>query len=916
MQINSVVNLQNIPRQQNFKGSSATFGYVSDSLNYQQVPLETSKAYALPQITEGYREIETFDVPYIGKGKLYELTNGHKVILIPKASKTYISTIVGAGYSDEPADKKNIAHLTEHLLAGYWHNKDETSEITKILKNVGTLNNASTSDTSTSFYMYANIQDNTDLEKLMAIQSKTLTNNNFSETGIQKEKGIIIQEAKEKRYFTEDYRIAYKRKLKNLFQLDDTNGAVAENSIKKIDDISKEDLDKFYNEFYRPDNMTTVIIGNIDENSIKTISKYLNKMMKPTSKLRRENISNIKEDKSINEFKRSDIESRDKNNLDGNFVDLSFIGPQINNLIDTENLVVINEIIKNRLKEQDINVNIEIPSISADKNIPQIISINENTFEDETENNIKMFYSVINDLIEKPVSKDELDKAKKQVSENFAEDLEDNKSLSWFINDRLPLDSKINIKESFSHLKNLSSIEIQDTAKKYFNLNKASLVVVHPYKDKQVNSISFKGLTKLENEKDIKEYDLPNNLHVVIDSRPGVLKTAVSCQFLFEDKQKNNSGMIDAMQTALINNYYDFPNFFFISQQGVSIRKSGSLDDIQVILDNLKNELTNPEFNKDKIEETKKSQNNYLQKYNDAQDFHSKKRRLLEDPDYPQLENGTCSHDTTVDNLKDYYNNLLKNSQGTIIITIPKEKLEQSETELIKSLSEFPMVKPHNFSKISNQYALKDLSKNEIFLTPYEFADDVIIEKTFKIKTKGNINDEAGIMLLKSILDEKLKKSLREDLGLTYDISSTFEKYSTRHGIINISTIIAKTPLQDSTKTAIVGIDKIIYNLSSSKINEEILNNTKKQIKAELLIPTENSVNRNLDLKSSYITSYDINYPQKLAEAVDKITLDDLQRLAQKYLKKPYLLEISGNKEAIDANKEYLSKLGEISTKD
>lgn len=913
MQVNSVANSQFVLKKQNFKGGSADSVLVSTPQNYQPIPLEAAKAYASPQITEGYRELETFDIPYIGQGTLYELANGHKVILVPKASKTYISTIVGVGYSDEPADRKNLSHLTEHLLAGYWHNEEETSDITKTLKTVGAFNNAGTSDTSTSFYMSANIQDNTDLEKLMEIQSKTLTNNNFSENKVQKEKGIIIQEAKEKRYFTEDYRIAYKQTLKNLFQLSEENGATAENSIRKIENINKEDLDKFYNEFYRPDNMTTVIIGNVDENSIKTISKYLNKMIKPTFKLHRENISNIKEDKYIKEFKRSDVESRDKNNLNWSFVDLSFIGPQIDNLIDTENLVVINEIIKNRLKEKDINVNIEIPFISADKNIPQIISINGSDHEEKINDNIKNFYSILDDLVKTPVSKDELDKAKKQVFENLADNLEDNTSLSWFINDRLPLNSKINIKESFSHINNISSIEIQDTAKKYFNLNKASLVVVHPYKDKQVNSMSFKGLTKLENEKDIKEYDLPNNLHVVIDSRPGIVKTSVSCQFLFEDKQKNNSGMIDAMQTSLIKDKNDeFPAGKWIEQQGVFIRKSGSLDDIQSILNNLKNELINPEFNKDKLEEAKKLQNNFIERYKDEQNLYSKKQKLLEYPNYPQLENGICSYNTTTDDLKNYYDNLLKNSQGTIIITIPKEKLEKSESELIKSLSMFPDVKPQNFSKISNQYIPKELEKSNVFLTPYKFADEVIMEKTFKINTNGNIIDEAGIMLLKYILDGKLKKSLREDLGLTYDISSTFEKYSAKHGIINISTIIAKPPLQDSTKTALSNIDNIINQLVTSKVDDGILNSAKKQLKSNILIPAETSIDRNMNLESLYKTFYDINHSKKLAEVLDTITPDELQKIAQKYLTKYYLLEISGNKNAIEANRDYFTNLGEI----
>ena len=80
MQINSVVISPITKNKQNFKGSSANSSTFSTFPSYQPIPLELSKAYTSPQITQGYKEIGTFNVPYIGQGKLYELSNGHKVI--------------------------------------------------------------------------------------------------------------------------------------------------------------------------------------------------------------------------------------------------------------------------------------------------------------------------------------------------------------------------------------------------------------------------------------------------------------------------------------------------------------------------------------------------------------------------------------------------------------------------------------------------------------------------------------------------------------------------------------------------------------------------------------------------------------------------------------------------------------------
>jgi len=910
MHINGVNNFQIIQNQQNFKGNSANLSPFQSFPSYQPIPLETSKAYAFPQMTEGYKEIETFDVPYIGKGKLYELTNGHKIILVPKASKTYISTIVGAGFSDEPANKKDMAHLSEHLLTNYWNKSNPTSDITKTLKEAGAYPNAATGTCYTKYYMSANIQNNTDLENLIKIQLGILTNNNFSDEEIQKEKNIIIEEAKENGYFTDEVRTAYNQTKRNLFSLDNSNGIVAENTMRKIEDIKKEDLEKFYNNFYRPDNMTTVIVGNVDNDSIKILSKHLNKMGNPKTKMERNNILNIKEDTPIKQFQRSDIESQDKNNRYWHFAELSFIGPKVQNPKDTENLIVLNKILENRLKNEKIEVNAGLPSVSIDKNISQIIDVTGKAREGDVENNIKTIHSTIEDLVKNQSSNDELDKAKEQVLESMSGNLEDNKLLASFLNDILLSEQKMAIKSSFNHLKNISANDIQDTAKKYLDLNKASLVVVHPNKNLvQKNAeVSFKGLAELNDPKDIKEYDLPNNLHVIIDSRAGIVKTAISCQFTFEEKQKNNNGIIDAMQSSLVRNKdEEDPAGSWIDKEGITIRKFGSSGNIQSLINDIKKELINPEFKNNELEESKKYQKKCSQI---AKRIYP--NNLLENPNFSQEKDEICPDWITTYDLKTYHNTILKNSQGTVIITLPKEKLEQVESEIIKYLSELPIVKTHDFSKVSSQDKLKDLDKNSIFLDKQDTSDKVKIQKTFKVIDNGSVKDEATAMLLSAILNEKLGKSLREDLGLTYGANSYFEKQNPKFSIMTISTEIAKAPLQDSTKTALTQIDNIINQIATTKIDEDILSSTKKQIMSNLLIPAETSTGRNTNLESIYRNSYDVSHSEKLAEALNNITSSDIQVIAQQLLGKYYLLEVAGNKNAIEAHETYFSSLGEF----
>lgn len=916
MQIKSVgkVSSQHIQKQQNFKGNSANSGSFSNFIDYQSNPLNMSKAYTSPQVTNGYREIGTFDVPYIGKGKLYELANGHKVIIVPKASKTHISTIVGVGFSDESVDKKEIAHLTEHLLANYWYNASSNSVIAKILKETGASTNAATKDYSTSYYTSANVQDNNDLENLIKMQVETLTNNTFNENDIEKEKNIIIEEAKENGYFIKPDILTYDESVKNLFNLSDTNGFVAERNIQKITNIRREDLEKFYNNFYHPDNMSTIIIGNVDDNSIKIISKYLNKMSKPNSTINRSNTLNIKDFNFIKQPKRSDIESRDKSNNYWSFTNLSFIGPTISDIADTENLMVLSKVIKNRLKQQNINFDVEIPSTSNDKNIPQIISINGKALDEKTENNIKSIYETIGDLLKNQVSESELDKAKEQVFDDLSDKLEDNDSLTGFLNDMLLSNSRMDIKSFFNQLRNVSKNDIQSTTKKYLDLNKASLVVVHP-KTKETNksnALAFKGLSKLTNTKDIKEYDLPNNLHVIFDSRPGIVKTAVSCNFVFEDKNKNNRGIIDAMQTSLvINENEEFPAGNWLDYDGIHIRKNGSSENVQKIIEDVKSELINAEFRNNKLEKAKERQKENLQLGKNVDPFNL----LLENDYLPKNASEICPDWVTTNDLKRYYNYLLSQAQGTIVVTIPREKLAKVETDIINSLAQIPTVKPHNFSKILDNEMPTDLDKTRIFLNKQGASDTVRLEKEFKIVNNENIHDEVGIMLISLILNEKLEKSLRTNSGLVYSASSFFSKSSPKRGVLDLSTEVAKAPLEISIRAVLVQMDNIVNDLINSEVDVETLNSIKKQLKSDILFPAETSVDRNMSLASDYIKTYDIDYSKKMSEAIDDITNADLKKIAQKYLTKHYLLEISGNEKSINSNRYYLSSLGEIINK-
>lgn len=59
--------------------------FVPQNSLYPQIPLNVSKAYTTPQLYPEYKVLETFKFPNTGVGRVYQLRNGHKVIIFVKS---------------------------------------------------------------------------------------------------------------------------------------------------------------------------------------------------------------------------------------------------------------------------------------------------------------------------------------------------------------------------------------------------------------------------------------------------------------------------------------------------------------------------------------------------------------------------------------------------------------------------------------------------------------------------------------------------------------------------------------------------------------------------------------------------------------------------------------------------------------
>lgn len=924
MQINRITYHQIMPSPRNFKGSSenTVSSPFSSSASYGPPSIESSKAYASPQITEGYREIETFDIPYIGKSKLYELSNGHKIILIPKMGQTLIHTYVGAGYINEPTETKETSHLLEHLLGDYcFMPKDERTK--EFLSKTGAESNAHTNRDFTGYYIRAALEDDNDFENLVKIQANTLQNTNFTDKDIDHEKKIVTQELESRDLFACNYSLARKTALQNLFNLNDSDPSVNSSTKETIQNIKKEDLINYYNTFYRPDNMVTTVIGPADENSIKTIAKHFNNIQ-PSQKPTTATIyPKLNTDNLIQETVRKDIQSLDKNSEKA-YIDLEFLGPKNNDpdgnlLTNTLEFALIKRISDFKYNNKTFDTtDIGFGSISSDKNAPSVFFISNTCDDENVEDRLKQIYSIITDLAQNPVSEEELNTIKYNYKNDFTHYAEDSLALSNNVSESCLLSSNFDMSKELKMVDSISAQDIQDAAKKYLDLNKASIVVVHP-QEKKKDNVSFKGKANDLDMEDIHEYVLPNNLRVVVDSRPGIARTTIKFDL-------NSQKLLYCNPEAcwfLLSRLVPKETRHKMQQQDISINHDGNAQYLSTTI-NGNTEKT--------MEMLTVALGIILHPDLDEEDFNQAKKNLV-DTDFDNLLGSTedCVRNEffkgdpfiykpgsikslELQDVKNLHQEILKNAQGTVFITIPQEELNKHKNEIFQTLMQVPTLKPYNYDTIFNKYKPLPLDKNKVFTTEKE-GNQIEVEQIYKIIESGNIQDRAGLMLLNSVLggDEKSKlyEKLRNKDDLSYSAGSSYKTDFASAGLaeINLLTTVSADN-KDNLHTVISEFNNSINELTSEPIKEEELNKAKAKTKGSILRDLETSADRNETISKGYNSYYGASYQQALFEAIDGMTPEYLQQLAQHYFNQPYLISVKGNKEVLDANKDYLSSLG------
>lgn len=212
------------------------------------------------------------------------LPNGMRVLAVEDRTSPTVAIQVWyhVGSKDDPEGRSGFAHLFEHLMfKGTRNMADETLD--RLTEDVGGENNAFTHDDVT---VYHETVPSNYLQTLLWAEAERMRSLNVNATNFASERDVVKEE------FRQNYLAQPYGRLNLLVsERSYTVHPYRRNGIGNIAELEAstlEDVRRFYETYYRPDNATLVVVGDFDARQLDGwVNQYFASIPRPAQPLPR-----------------------------------------------------------------------------------------------------------------------------------------------------------------------------------------------------------------------------------------------------------------------------------------------------------------------------------------------------------------------------------------------------------------------------------------------------------------------------------------------------------------------------------------------------------------------------------------------------------------------------------------------------
>ena len=819
-----------------------------------------------------------------------KLPNGQTVIVyeIHNNPIVTIDTWIKTGSINETDKNNGISHFLEHLF--FKGTKSHpTGEMDRTLESKGAIVNAATSKDFTHYYITI---PSSYFDTALDLHSDMLLNPQIPRKELEQERKVVIEE------ISKDGNTPSKKVYDNLNKLMYTNHPYKRKVIgtaEIVGTMRREEILDYFNKYYSPSNMITLIIGDVD--TAKTIEKVQKSFNQPYKKTI---INNFKKEHQLQSQKRN-IEYID---TQSGYMMIGFRGASINDKT-TFTLDVLSEILgggkSSRLYKD----------VKEQKGLAYNISVTNGSFRDDgilyitanfTPNNYekleKAIFENIKNIQKYGITEEELQRAKNKIIQDTYYSRESTANIASELGYIVALTGNSNLYNTYiESIKKVSLCDVQTAAQKFLGINKSAISVVLPESVKKSVTKENKKHTysKISENSGISKYQIDNGITLLINENKNNDIVAISLIAKggeFIEKIPGEGTLVSKLMLKGTKKYSSQEIAQILDENGIQIQPSCDEDyfiiDVQTTtaqidktLDILNELLNNALFDDYELEKTRSE---ILSKIKQRRDIPM--NVAIENFKTAIFEGSVYSHTNKIlektlpsisrNNVINYYKKIL-NSKNIIISingNVDTNKMVEAFGNMLEQKNS-PKFDFSNYSvtklsspKIINQ-KIKDLETSWLFIGWQ--AASVQDKKDFV--TLKVINTILG-----SGLSSRLYRNLRESDGLAYQLGSSYSP-KMLGGIF--MTYIGTNP-----STLEYSRDKIlneINRLKSEFVSDSELQDAKDRLKGGFIIALETNSEKasNAGFFEAYGFGYD--FLNTYINMIDEVTASDIVRVANKY---------------------------------
>lgn len=884
------------------------------------------------KVPMSYKKTGEKTLPYGLKAHFYKLANGQRVVILPKEGRTVLRSYVNTGSLNEPDNIRGISHYIEHNLFNGSEGLD-AGEFFATTDKMGAYTNASTGMAETDYFISSHLLNEGDLEKEIKIHASMLETPKFAVDMLEKEKGIVNSEINMVNGDAEN--LAFNNTLKLLFNIKTTSNDVIAGTTNNITNLTREDVVNYFNNNYYPANMVTVISGEVEpEETMNLLAKHFTSTKTPPASRYYEDLS------PISKSTRQDIIS-DKTETP--IMVLGFTGPNNNNTKDAIYTEALSKLMFSSSNADKVfnEINASVGAVSekvlAKSNVPSALMVVGDSSEENSELMLRKVYSQIQKYQNTPVSQEDLTILKRDMKKEFEEMFESSFTINHFIGTSSLVNNVDDINKYEKMIDEMTPQDLQNAARKYFDLNKAAITMLHPNNTDanklsqnyiKSSNISFSGQIKKEafNINNVKQYKLPNNYKVsTYDSnfpyvhanfslkagKPVIAKNPAAYAVLNEILE--NGTMKKDTETFLRKIEKDGTDLDVnINRFGITAYFSADAKDFDTAFENFNELLTTPRFTQETFEKAVR----------DVQDRLSRSEKNPYNKLAPELDKNSHTNEEIIaslntiklEDVKQLYSDLTQNAQGLSSIAAPFKNNPELKNKVLGAIARLNPVEEFN-PVLRNDYIPVNETK---VLTETDNKPQAKILMAYKFKRNGNIKDEASLKLMNIILGDgptsMLFDDLREKQHLAYSVRSALtKKLDTGVMTLSIGTTTDNKMTGEQSfanlQKSIEGFKDNINKITKEKVTQEDLNKAKLALKDTILAENEETFRKNTSLLAGSASWYGANYYNQLLDTIDSITVDDIYNTANYVFKGKPVFSIVASKDTLDYNQEYFTNL-------